>query len=215
MMSYFFLGGPMSSKQFIQQSFQASAKNYAALSENSEYIDQVVTAAEMIVSSLQQGGGLFAAGNGGSAADAQHIVAELVVKLDKDRTAMKAMTLSADTSILTAVGNDFGYDYVFARQVKALMKKGDIFFAITTSGNSKNILEALKACRQVGAQSILLTGKKGGLAVEQKLADHVLIAPGQHTANIQEAHMATYHTLCFLVEKLLIEKSVIKYEKSF
>ncbi len=205
----------MSSKQFLQQSFQESAKNFLALSENTEYIAKLDLAAQMIVDSFQQGGGFFAAGNGGSAADAQHIVAEFVVKLDKDRTAMKAFTLSADTSTMTAIGNDFGYDYVFARQVKALMKKGDIFFAITTSGNSKNILEALKACRQVGAYSILLTGKKGGLAVEQKLADHVLIAPGQHTANIQEAHMASYHALCFLVEKLLIEKSVIKYEKSF
>jgi D-sedoheptulose 7-phosphate isomerase len=119
--------------------------------------------------------------------------------------------MTVDTSFLTAVGNDYGYDFIFSRQVIGLMKPEDTFLALTTSGNSTNIIKALEACRQVGAKSVLLTGKDGGKAKAMNLADHYIIAPGTNTANIQEAHIVTYHTLCFMIEKALAEAGIVKY----
>lgn len=201
----------MDFKSYFQQSFAASAENLLKLSQSPEVLSSVMTAAEWITESQLQGGTLFTAGNGGSAADAQHIAAELVGKLDKDRNPMPAMALTTDTSYITAVGNDYGYDYVFERQVRGLMKEKDVFLAITTSGNSKNILLALEAARQKKVRTILLTGKNGGKAKEQNLADLYIVAPGAHTANIQEAHIAIYHAICFAVEKSLIESGHIRY----
>lgn len=201
----------MDYKSYIKESFLTSALNIKALSENVEVMSQVAAAAELIVNSYKSGGCLFIAGNGGSAADAQHIAAELVAKLDKDRTALPAYAMTTDTSLLTAIGNDYGYDYCFSRQVKGLVKPKDIFLGITTSGNSGNILKALEACREQGVKSIVLTGKTGGKVKEQGLADHLIIAPGSHTANIQEAHIVIYHTICFMIEKALVESGHVKY----
>lgn len=197
--------------EFIQNAFKTSADNLKKLSESQEIIQQVAKAAEVIVESYKKGGTLYIAGNGGSAADAQHIAAELVVKLDKDRTPLKSFAMTVDTSLITAIGNDFGYDWVFHRQVRAMVKPNDVFLAITTSGNSMNIIKGLEACREVKGTSILLTGKNGGKIKQMELADHYVIACGEHTAQIQEAHIAIYHTLCFLIEKGLIEAGVIKY----
>ncbi len=201
----------MNFKAHFEQSFQTSAENIQNLARSSQVLEAVATAADWIVQSQLKGGMLYVAGNGGSAADAQHIAAELVGKLDKDRTPIPAMALTTDTSYLTAVGNDYGYDFIFERQAMGLFKKDDIFLAITTSGSSKNILLALEACRKKGVKSILLTGKTGGKAKEQNLADLFIVAPGAHTAVIQEAHIAIYHALCFAIEKGLIEKGHIKY----
>jgi D-sedoheptulose 7-phosphate isomerase len=201
----------MDFKSYFQESFAISAQNLQRLSESKEVLEASMKAAQWIVESQLAGGTLFIGGNGGSAADAQHIAAELVGKLDKDRNPLPAMALTTDSSYLTAVGNDYGYDHVFERQVRGLMKPKDIFLAITTSGNSKNILLALEACRKKGVKSILLSGKSGGAAKERNLADLYIVAPGPHTANIQEAHIAIYHALCFAVEKALIEKGHIQY----
>ena len=201
----------MNYKSYIQESFKASAENMAALAQHDELINNLAQAADLVVESYKKGGKLFIAGNGGSAADAQHIAAELVAKLSQDRTSIPAFALTVDTSLLTAVGNDYGYDYVFSRQVQGLVKPGDVFLAITTSGNSPNILKALEVCKQVGGKSILLTGKDGGKAKAEKMADHFIVAPGKNTANIQEAHIAIYHTLCFMIEKGLVESGHVKY----
>lgn len=201
----------MDYKAYIRESYQMAAANMKALAESQEVLNNFAGAIEAIVESYKKGGCLYIAGNGGSAADAQHISAELVGKLAQDRTPIRAYAMTVDTSYLTAVGNDYGYDHIFSRQVKGLMKPEDVFLAITTSGNSSNIVTALQECRQIGATSVLLSGKDGGKIKAMNLADHYIIVPGQNTANIQEAHIATYHTLCFMIEKALVEAGLVKY----
>lgn len=196
-------------KSFIDEAFGMALNNLKKMAESTEVKTQVANAAEMIIESCAKGGQLLAAGNGGSAADAQHMIAELIVKLGPDRSPIRGIALSTDTSILTAVGNDYGYDYVFSRQIYAHMRPGDLFLGITTSGNSPNILRALEAVKKTGGKSILLTGKDGGKC--KALSDLSIIVPGETTNMIQECHALVYHTLCFLVEKGLAERGVIQY----
>lgn len=196
---------------FVKNSFLESYETFKNLAENKEVQSQVVKAAELIIQSYKNKGTLFIAGNGGSAADAQHIAAEMVGKLAKDRTPLPAYAMTVDTSLLTAVGNDYGYNEIFSRQVEGLMKPQDIFLGITTSGNSENLLRAFRMCKEKGVKSILLSGKEGGEAKKQNLADVVILAPGAHTARIQECHIAIYHTLCFLTENALVESGHIQY----
>ncbi len=193
----------------LDQALEGSAKNLTALSQNQKLKSELVAVTKAIIEKYKAGGCLFAAGNGGSAADAQHLVAELVSKLSKDRTPIRAFAMTVDTSILTAVGNDYGYEKSFSRQVYGLMKPNDVLLAITTSGNSPNILHALKACKEIGATSILLSGREGGEA--KTMADHVLLAPGSTTAQIQEAHIVMYHNLCYLMELGLVDAGLVKY----
>lgn len=201
----------MDYKAYIRDSFQMAAQNMQALAQSEEVLNSFAGAINTIVESYKKGGCMYIAGNGGSAADAQHISAELVGKLSRDRTPIRAFALTVDTSYLTAVGNDYGYDHIFSRQVMGLMKPEDTLLAITTSGNSSNIVTALEACRKIGAKSILLSGKDGGKVKAQDLADHYILAPGSNTANIQEAHIVTYHTLCFMIEKALVEAGLVQY----
>lgn len=193
----------------LDNGLQRAVDNLAALRDSVEVKRQVLTAIDLIVDSYVAGGSLYACGNGGSAADAQHFVAELVSKLNKDRTPIKAMSFTTDTSILTAIGNDYGYDLLFHRQVQAQMGPKDVLFALTTSGKSPNILKALEACREIGATSILLSGRDGGPA--KALATHSIIVPGANTANIQECHLVLYHSICYLLELALIEKGLCSY----
>ncbi|MEO5969570.1 MAG: SIS domain-containing protein [Bdellovibrionia bacterium] len=171
--------------------------------------DQVITASEVIKKSYLNDGSLFVAGNGGSAADAQHLVAELVSRLSRDRSPIRAFAMTVDSSILTAVGNDYGYEILFSRQVEALMRPQDIFLGITTSGNSKNILKALVKCREMGITSIIMTGPTGGKTKD--LADYLITVPSEETQLIQEGHSALYHALCQLIEDDLIEAGLCKY----
>lgn len=196
-------------KAFIDEAFGSALMNLKRLTESSEVKTQVSNAAQMIIDSCAAGGQLLAAGNGGSAADAQHMIAELIVKLGPDRSPIRGIALSTDTSIMTAVGNDYGYDYVFSRQVYAHMKPNDVFLGITTSGNSPNILRALEAVKKTGGKSILLSGKDGGKC--KALADITILAPGETTNMIQECHLLIYHTLCFLIEKGLADRGVVHY----
>jgi D-sedoheptulose 7-phosphate isomerase len=138
------------------------------------------------------------AGNGGSAADAQHLAAEFVSRLTVDRPAMRALALTTDTSILTAIGNDYSYDNVFERQIEALGQQGDVFLGISTSGNSKNILKALELSRKMGITMIGFSGCQGGKM--SPLCDYNVIVPSEITANIQESHLALEHIFCHLVE---------------
>lgn len=201
----------MNSQSFIQLSLKESFETFQTLSQNLEVQVQMQVAGEMIIQSYLNGGRLFIAGNGGSAADAQHIAAEMVGKLAQDRTPLPAYAMTVDTSLLTAVGNDYGYNDIFSRQVEGLMGPKDVFWGITTSGNSANLVEAFKMCKKVGAKSILLSGASGGEIKKQGLADVSILAPGAHTARIQECHIAIYHCLCFLVEKSLVELGHIQY----
>lgn len=151
-----------------------------------------------VINRYKNGGRLYIAGNGGSAADAQHLAAEFVSKLAKDRNPLPAEALTVDSSILTAIGNDYGFEKVFSRQIQGKITDKDIFLAITTSGMSPNILEALKKCNEMNVPSVLFTGKDGGDA--KSLATYTIIAPGESTAIIQEIHLLMEHTLCQSVE---------------
>lgn len=160
---------------------------------------KLAEAAEATASALKAGRKLMVAGNGGSAADAQHLVAEFVSRLCQDRPALRAVALTTDTSILTAVGNDYGYERTFARQIEALGQTGDVFLGISTSGNSPNVLRALELCREMGVATIGLTGRNGGKM--PALCDYCLRMPSDVTMHIQEAHLALEHIFCMIVER--------------
>jgi len=164
-------------------------------------IDQFAAAANAVVDCYKAGGRIYIAGNGGSAADAQHLAAEFVSKLARDRAPLSAEALTVDTSILTAIGNDYGYDQIFSRQLAGKATSKDIFLGITTSGQSPNILKALEECRKLGIPSIVFCGRGGGLA--KALANHCIVAPGEYTSTIQEVHIVLAHTLCESIEVAL------------
>lgn len=159
-------------------------------------IEQVTREA---ITALKSGQKLLFAGNGGSASDAQHLAAELVGRYQKERDALPALALTTDTSALTAISNDYGYEQVFARQIAALGQKGDVFFALSTSGNSKNILVSLPIARQKGLTCIGMTGENGGAMNE--LCDYMIKVPSSITAKIQEGHIKIGHILCQAIEE--------------
>jgi D-sedoheptulose 7-phosphate isomerase len=198
-------------KQLLLDAIHEAADNINTFKNATSLHVDFEKAVDLLVNTYKKGGALFVAGNGGSAADAQHFVAELVVKLSKDRDPIKAFALTVDTSILTAIGNDFNYDDIFSRQVEGLMGPNDVFMGITTSGNSPNILKAFNMAKKKGAKTILLSGKEGGKAVKENMADVNLIAPGPNTARIQEIHLIIYHTICYALEKRLIDERIISY----
>ena len=151
-----------------------------------------------VIARYRKGGRLYIAGNGGSAADAQHLACEFVVRLSRDRASLPAEALTVDSSILTAISNDYGFDQVFARQLAGKANEHDLFLAISTSGDSPNIVKALEQCRKMGLPSIVLTGRDGGKA--KALADFAIVVKSDATSTIQEVHMVLYHTLCECVE---------------
>ena len=159
----------------------------------------VVEAGKLITDAMKAGRKLMVCGNGGSAADSQHLVAEFVSRLTVDRPALRAIALTTDTSILTAIGNDFSYDRVFERQVEALGLEGDVLLAISTSGNSKNCVAALKLAHSMGIHTVSYTGNGGGAM--KALSDINVIVPSNITMNIQESHLALEHILCMIVER--------------
>lgn len=161
----------------------------------------VVRAVDMICDSLAKGGQLLVAGNGGSAADAQHIAAELTGRFLRERQPFRAHALHVNTSSLTAIGNDYGYEHVFARELSAHARSGDVFLAISTSGNSRNILCAIEAARNAKVSVIGLTGGSGGEM--QKVCDLCLCVPSKSTPRIQEMHITIGHTICELLEERL------------
>lgn len=201
----------ISLKELLKKEATESLQNIQAILDNQKLMQGFEDCANMIAQSLKSGGTLYVAGNGGSAADAQHMVAELVVKLNKNRDPLRAVALTVDTSIITAAGNDFSYDDIFSRQVEALTRPNDVFLGITTSGNSKNILNCFSICKKIGAKSICLTGKDGGKAVQENLADLNIVMNGPNTARIQEGHAILYHTMCYALELMLVEAGTIKY----
>src|SRR5215813_13996227 len=186
-------------RKIARESIEAKQSFFDANSE------LVASAADLIIDSIKSGGKILVFGNGGSAADAQHIAAELVNKLTFDRPPIAAIALTTDTSILTSVGNDSTFDDLFARQVRALGRRGDVALAISTSGNSPNILRAVDASRELGIKTIALAGRDGG-----KLANDVdlaLIVRADSTQRIQETHITIGHILCEIVESTLFPGS--------
>jgi D-sedoheptulose 7-phosphate isomerase len=148
---------------------------------------------------MKRGNKLMVAGNGGSAADSQHLVAEFVSRLTIDRPALPAVALTTDTSILTAIGNDYSYENVFERQVEAMGRAGDVFLGISTSGNAKNVLKALRLCRQMGITTVGYIGNQGGAM--KPLCDIAVVVPSNVTMHIQECQLALEHILCMMVER--------------
>ena len=157
-------------------------------------------AARLVADAIAAGGRTLICGNGGSAADSQHMAAELVGRYLKERDAYAAVALSTDTSIMTAVANDYGFDAVFERQVRALGRAGDVLIGISTSGNSENVLRAMNAAREIGLKTVALTGRGGGKLAS--LADVLLAVPADHTPRIQESHSMIVHLLCEIIENL-------------
>jgi len=160
---------------------------------------EIARAARMIIQSMRAGGKLLIFGNGGSAADAQHIAAELAFKMDRNRPALPAIALTTDTSLLTAISNDSSFQYVFSRQIAALGRAGDVALGISTSGNSPNVVEGIRQARRMGIGTIgLLGGDEGGRAAS--LVDLPLIVPTRNTPRVQEVHIEVGHILCQLIE---------------
>ncbi|MEC9359906.1 MAG: D-sedoheptulose 7-phosphate isomerase [Pseudomonadota bacterium] len=160
----------------------------------------IVRVVEVCLDAFRNGNKILLGGNGGSAADAQHVAAEFVSRFEFDRPGLPAIALTVDTSALTAIGNDYGYELLFSRQLEALARPGDVFIGITTSGNSKNILKGFEACNKLGVIKVALCGAGGKV---HELADHVLAAPSTHTPRIQESHLLIEHMICALIEEQL------------
>ena len=177
------------------------AQHQELFSHLGELDGAVVKASLMISECLRNGGKLLICGNGGSAADSQHIAAEFTGRFIKDRKPIAAVSLTTDTSALTCIGNDYSFDEIFSRQVHAIGRSGDILLAITTSGNSTNVLAAVEAARSIGMLSIGLLGRDGGNSL--KACSHAIVVPSNSTARIQEAHILIGHTICGIVEKEL------------
>jgi D-sedoheptulose 7-phosphate isomerase len=168
--------------------------------------EQVARGIVAMTDCLRAGGKIMACGNGGSAADAQHFAAELIGRFERERQELAAIALTTDTSILTAVGNDYSYDEIFAKQVRGLGKKGDILIGISTSGNSKNVVRAIETAKKMGIKIIALTGNGGGKIASLLDADDIhLCAPSTRTARIQETHLVLLHALCDGVDHLLFD----------
>ena len=179
----------------LQQSLDTLTK---VLHDNSVH-QSVLDAATAAADAMHNGHKLLVCGNGGSAADTQHVVAELVVRLTSDRPALRAIALTTDSSIFTAIGNDYGFEHIFSRQVEALGQPGDVLLAISTSGNSPNCIRALERARTLGLTTIAFTGNNGGKMAP--LADINVIVPAAVTMNIQESQLALEHIFCMLVER--------------
>jgi D-sedoheptulose 7-phosphate isomerase len=170
------------------------------LLEDEELISNILKAVNIVVSSLRAGKKLLIAGNGGSAADSQHIAAELIGRLNiKERNPIPAIALTTDTSVLTAISNDFGYEFVFEKQIQALANPGDVFLVISTSGNSINLINAVNKAKSLGIISIGLLGKDGGMLKD--LVDVPIIVKHNNTQRIQESHLLIEHIICELVEQ--------------
>ena len=184
-------------------SIQKSIETKQRLSR--ECLDEIIEMALMIAKALRQGRKVAFFGNGGSAADAQHISAELVGKFKKLRPPLRALALTTNTSVLTAIGNDFSFDEIFSRQIRATLEKGDIAVGISTSGRSKNVILGVQEASKIGAKTIGLTGGDGGQLAS--LCDHKVIVPSNDTQRIQECHIMIGHVVCELIDDTIQEQT--------
>jgi D-sedoheptulose 7-phosphate isomerase len=186
---------------------ESSQNALKAAAESQEFLHALVSISDAIANTFKAGGKILLAGNGGSAGDAQHIAGEFLSHLNFDRAPLPAIALTVDTSVLTAVGNDYGYEQVFERQVRGLGRPGDIFVGISTSGGSRNVLRGLQAARELGLLTVGFTG--GGPSEMTKLCDLVLAAPSKSTPLIQQIHITAAHIICGEVERVLFAKEAV------
>ena len=193
-------------KNYIKDQIRKSYETKQAIYENEDLLNKIETVARKCIDLYRGDKKTILAGNGGSAADAQHIAAELVGRYGFDRPSLPSLALTTDTSNLTAIGNDYGYDQVFSRQLEGMGQKGDIFIGISTSGNSANIIRAFDSAKQKGIMTVALTGRDGGEMA--KLADIALIVPSDSTPRIQESHILIGHILCDIIEKEIFANGV-------
>jgi D-sedoheptulose 7-phosphate isomerase len=191
--------------QVVAEQFRETSENLQLMMKDAALLAAVVEVTGACVEALRQGHKLLFAGNGGSAADAQHLAAELVSRYAYDRPGLPAFALTTDTSVLTAIGNDYGYDYLFARQLEAVGATGDVFFGISTSGRSPNVLRAFDAARAKGLVTVGMTGRAGGQL--QGRCDYLLRVPSDSTPRIQEGHIAIGHAICQIIEAQLFPKT--------
>lgn len=190
------------SQDRIVAHFQSSLAGLNKAVQSTELLATTHAIARAVADALRAGNKLLLIGNGGSAADAQHIAAEIVGRYKQERPGWAAIALTTDTSALTAIANDYGFEQVFARQVQGLAKRGDVLFALTTSGRSPNILAALKVARDLGVTTIGFTGMKG--ETMRAACDHLFVAPTDDTPVVQQIHMMAMHAICDDVEQALI-----------
>jgi D-sedoheptulose 7-phosphate isomerase len=184
---------------YAKKHLAASRDAFAKAAEDAEFVTALGTIAAAMAAALKGGGKILLCGNGGSAADAQHIAGELLSRYEVDRAPLAAVALTTDTSVLTAIGNDYGYEQVFERQVQGLGRKGDVLVALSTSGRSPNILRALDAAKKDGLVTIGFTGAKGGDLTSR--CDFMLRAPSDKTPIIQQIHITAAHVICGLIER--------------
>ena len=190
-------------KSIIEFEFNEHLKTAQATMESIS--DSLETAANLCINSLKNGGKILIFGNGGSAADAQHIAAELVGRYKTERIGLPAMALTTDTSALTAIGNDYGYDRIFNRQVEALANKGDVIIGISTGGSSGNVISGLKLAKELECKTVGFSGRGGGDM--NTLCDINLVVPAEDTARIQEMHIVIGHTICHLIDQAFIDEN--------
>ena len=191
----------MTIRNTFLEHIHSSVKLQGEISANNHFFSNFERIVESIITRLSEGGRLFVAGNGGSAAEAQHLAAELGGRYLTDRAPLPSEALNSDIASLTAIANDYGYDEIFSRQILAKARSSDCFLALTTSGQSANIVSALKMCRKIGVESYCFAGRGGGVA--SNLADIALVVPSSSTALVQEVHLSLIHCLCESVEKTL------------
>jgi D-sedoheptulose 7-phosphate isomerase len=190
-------------RDYITGQIQETQRVMSDMLADESLLARVAAAAQACIASLNNGGKILLAGNGGSAADAQHIAGEFVSRFAFDRPGLPAIALTTDTSILTAIGNDYGYDKLFARQVQAHAQKGDVFIAYSTSGKSPNVIAAMREAKNRGVVCIGMTGNRGGPMKD--LCEYYLDVPSADTPKIQEGHAVLGHILCGLVEQALFK----------
>lgn len=184
---------------YIKKEVAASAETKQKILADTLFLEKIVEVIKACVLVYKNEKKILIAGNGGSAADAQHFAAELVGRYGFDRPSLPSLALTTDTSNLTAIGNDYGYDYVFSRQLEGMGQKGDLFIGISTSGNSQNILNAFASAKAKGITTVALTGRDGGKMAN--VADYTLIVPSNATPRIQESHLLIEHMICDAIEK--------------
>lgn len=186
-------------KNYIKDQIKKSYETKQAIYANNRLLDKIEELSRLCIELYKGQNKTILAGNGGSAADAQHIAAELVGRYGFDRPSIPSLALTTDTSCLTAIGNDYGYDKVFSRQLEGMGQEGDIFIGISTSGNSKNIINAFEVAKRKGITTVALVGRDGGEMA--KMADIALIVPSDSTPRIQESHILIGHIICDIIEK--------------
>jgi len=191
---------------YIKSEVAASAETKQKILNDEAFIAKIAEVGEACLGVYRNGRKTMLAGNGGSAADAQHIAAELVGRYGFDRPSSPSLALTADTSNLTAIGNDYGYEKVFSRQVEGMGQEGDLFIGISTSGNSQNIINAFESAKAKGITTVALTGRDGGKMAQ--MADYALVVPSNSTPRIQESHILIGHILCDIIEKELFGEGV-------